>query len=349
MTSISPSSLSVSDGLRIGVQRLQAEIARKQTEATTGKVADAGLALGGRRGQVNALTQQNDALQTIIDTNAVVTARLDTSQAALSNISGDAQSFLKTLIANASGATDPKIIQGQANGALTALSSTLNTSVNGEYIFGGINSGQKPVADYPGVPAGAAKLAFDAAFQSTFGFSSSDPAAASITSSALGAFIDTQFSALYDASAYKTNVSTASDTPLQSLISQNQSVDSSASANAKPFRQLYAAYTLISEFAGGNVSTEAFKTVVDKASSIAGEAGSGLTKIATSLGTTQSATTTSSDRLKLQQDILTKSLGNLQDVDPYATNARISTLTTQIETAYSLTSRLQQLSLLKYL
>ena len=349
MTSVSPSSLSISETLRSSVQRLQSELTKKQTELASGKLADTGLVLGNRTGQINAVQQQQDRLKTYSDTNALAGTRLEASQTALDSISTTAQGFLGNLIAGQGANVDPKLVGAQAAAALQSLIPTLNTSVNGEYIFAGIKTDVKPIADYPGSPAGAAKTAVDTAFQTAFGVLPSDPAASSITPAALSSFLDTQFASLFDATSFRGTFSTASDTPVQSAISSSQTVETSTSANAPAFRKLFQVYTLVSELSTGNLSADAYAVVISKATKSAGETVPAVASVQSALGVSQAAITSTGKRLSLQQDILTKSLGALQDVDPYETNTRINALTTQIEASYSLTSRLQQLSLLKYL
>jgi flagellar hook-associated protein 3 FlgL len=48
-------------------------------------------------------------------------------------------------------------------------------------------------------------------------------------------------------------------------------------------------------------------------------------------------------------NILQTQINSLDGADPYQTSLQVSSLTTQIQTAYSLTAQLQQLSLVKYL
>jgi flagellar hook-associated protein 3 FlgL len=47
--------------------------------------------------------------------------------------------------------------------------------------------------------------------------------------------------------------------------------------------------------------------------------------------------------------ILQTQINTLDAADPYQTSTLVSSLTTEIQTAYSLTAQLQQLSLVKYL
>ncbi|TPV98887.1 MAG: hypothetical protein USCAAHI_01686 [Beijerinckiaceae bacterium] len=53
--------------------------------------------------------------------------------------------------------------------------------------------------------------------------------------------------------------------------------------------------------------------------------------------------------MSVQMNILSTQIGNLENVNTYEVSTQITDLQTQIETSYSLTSQLQQLSLVKYL
>ena len=67
------------------------------------------------------------------------------------------------------------------------------------------------------------------------------------------------------------------------------------------------------------------------------------------LGSTQSAVTNANSSMSSQLTILQGQIGNLDTVNATATAAQISSLTNQIQMAYELTSRLQQLNLAQYL
>ena len=67
------------------------------------------------------------------------------------------------------------------------------------------------------------------------------------------------------------------------------------------------------------------------------------------LGSTQSAVTDANSSMSSQLTILQGQIGNLDNVNATATAAQISSLTNQIQMAYELTARLQQLNLAQYL
>ncbi len=342
-------SFAQADGLRSTVQRLQSELNKAQTELSTGKVSDLGLALGGRAGNVAGFQQQQDHMQGFMDTNSLLSTQLDTFQNSATNLLGDAQEMVNQLISNRNAANGANQSQTQASGKLQSLISTLNLSMGGDYVFGGINTGVKPMADYPGSPANPAKLAVDAAFTAAFGMAPGSAAASGISASAMSSFLDTQFSALFDQTHFAGTWSAASDTVRISEISAGQHVDSSVSANDPAMRKLAMAYTMLSDLGVDKLNADAFQTVMDKATQVLGSAKKGMIDIQTQLGITQSLVEKTNTRLGLQKSMLTTAIGNLQDVDPYEATTRVNNLTTQIETTYSMTSRLSQLSLLKYL
>jgi flagellar hook-associated protein 3 FlgL len=93
----------------------------------------------------------------------------------------------------------------------------------------------------------------------------------------------------------------------------------------------------------------AFQSVVDTATKIIGGAVKDVTELQASLGVAQSRITEANDRMKIQADVIDKHITTLEGIDPYEATTRVNGLMTQIETAYAMTARIQQLSILKYL
>ena len=76
---------------------------------------------------------------------------------------------------------------------------------------------------------------------------------------------------------------------------------------------------------------------------------SSLIDLQASVGLVQSDINDATNQMSLQMNILSTQIGNLESVNPYEITTRVTDLQTQIETSYSLTAQLQQLSLVKYL
>ena len=343
------SSYTMSASLRLSVARMQSELARNQTEMTSGRKADIGLSLGAGTGQSVSLRQEQLRLQSITDSNSLTATRLATTQTSLASIRTGAQSLLQTLVSARSGGASTQSVQTQAAGNLAALTDGLNASANGDYIFGGVNTDVAPIAAYGGTPPSAAKTAVDAAFSAAFGVAQTSPAVKSIDGAAMQSFLDTQFGALFQGASWTGDWSSASDQPIRSRISTSELVDTSVSANDPAMRKLAQAYTMVSDLGASGMSPSAYQAVVDSATRLVGDALDRLTTLQANMGVAQNRVTDANERMSVQMTSLKTQLGGLEDVDPYEASTRMSALTTQIQTAYSLTAQLRDLSLLKYL
>jgi len=165
----------------------------------------------------------------------------------------------------------------------------------------------------------------------------------------MSSFLGNGFANLFNDAGWKGTWSAASDQNARSRISTSELIDTSTNTNQQPFRQLASAYTMIADLGVTNLNSAAFQTVVDKAVQVAGQAVEGLSTIEASLGTAQQRISTANDRMSIQVNIITNQINGLESVDPAEASTRVSSLLTQIDTAYAVTARIEQLSLLKYL
>lgn len=342
------SSSSVSQSLRYSLLRAQGELTNAQKEAATGRVADTGLALGSRTAQSVSLRRDLDRLNGIVDSNALVSARLTATQSALSQLGDAAQTFLSTLTASANGDAGSGVVQTEADATLDAFQSILNTALNGEYLFAGINTDARPVNNYS-APGSAAKAAFDNAFFTHFGFTQNDPPAASISAADMTAFLDTVLEPQYMGSDWNANWSNATDETIVSRITLNETLSTSVSANEAGLRKLAFAAVAVKELFSSNVGVAARSAVVEKAIALTGDVISEVADLQARTGIVENRVSNASDRMASQVDLFERLQLELEGVDPYEASTRVSTLLGQIETSYALTARLQQLSLAKYL
>ena len=343
------STLSMTDATRQTLFRLQRDLVIAQKEATTGRLADVGLSLGHRTGQVVSLRYDHARLQGMVDTNGLVSARLDVTQHVLGTIMDAANSFLSTVVSGTSGQVGTSVLQPGARSTLEALTGALNTTTNGEYLFAGINTDVQPVADYYATPASPARTAVADAFMAAFGVSQDSPAAANISATDMQNFLDTAFAGLFDPAGWSGDWSSASDQNVRSRISMNELADTGVNANESAFRKLAMAATMVSDLGLDNLNEGAARAIMTTASRIVGEAVSEVARLQANIGTVQAQVSRASERMSLQIDILTNQINGQEGVDPYEAATRVNALTSQIETSYALTGRLQKLSLLNYL
>jgi len=342
------STISLADASRRQIQTQSSLVQRLSIELSSGRKYDVGLDLGTRTGESVSLRAEFHFLDGIVDTNALTRSRLDVSQAAMGDMLADAQDFLSKLVALRENDSSSDIVKADAVGNLELLTSRLNTQLNGNFVFAGINSDQEPFADYSD-PASANKLAADAAFLTEFGIAQSSPGVSGITPAAMSTYLNGAFDAMFQDPAWGATWSTASSNVLVSRISASETVSSSVSANQQAFRDLAAAYTMMSDLGNENLDPGTWKTVVDKAIEKLGSGIAGVTSQMGKLGNVQEQVKLASDRLKVQTDILNRRINDLENVNLEETSVRLNTALTQLETTYAVTARMQGLSILNYL
>ena len=345
MTSISTYALTAAP--RLAVQQAQASLTQMQIELTSGSLADVGLGLGGTTTRYLSLNQQNDSLQAFTKSNGTVATQLSATTTGLDAIRTAASSFLTSLTSAASTGSLSGTLTATASSNLGALTATLNTTVAGQAVFGGINSGVAPMTTY--AAGSAAKTAVDAAFSSAFGTTQDSSSASAISGSQMSSFLAGSFAGLFGASSYKADWSSASDTNTTAQISPGETVSTSVTANDASFRQLAQAYTMVQEFGGSNFSSAAGQAVIAAATQLVSSAVTGITSLEAGVGQSQNDVSDANTRMASQMTYLsTESIG-LVAVDPSKLSTQISSIETQIQASYEITSQLQQLSLVNFL
>ncbi|WP_237479979.1 flagellar hook-associated family protein [Lichenibacterium dinghuense] len=341
MTSISSYALTASP--RLTVMQAQAALSKAQVELSSGKLADIGLGLGSSTGTYVSLGAQASRLQSIKDSNATTATTLTAATTGLDALRTTASAFLASLTQAASAGSTQGALVTTASANLDALTSTLNTTVGGNAIFAGIDSADPPMTAYTaGSPA---QTAVSGSYAATF--NGQDPS--TITQAQMQSYLGGSFANLFTAAQYEQTWSTASDTVATAQISTTETVATSVSANADPFRQLAQAYTMVKEYGGSDMGSGAAKAVIASATQLVSTALAGLTSLEAGVGQSQSAVSDANDRMTTQIGYLSTQSSDLVGVDPSALATRISGLQTQIQASYEITSQLQQLSLVNYL
>jgi flagellar hook-associated protein 3 FlgL len=341
------SSNSTATTLRISAMKSQAALSRATEEATTGRLSDVGLSLGALTGRDVVLRAELVDVDKLVDTNGLVAGRLDVAQQRVGELIDTAESFQKDLLAARNSAGGGNIVAQSGGSNLQSLLATLNVSMDGQYLFGGINTGEAPMTDY--AAGSASKTAVDAAFLAKFGFAQDSPLVSTITATDMQDFLDTTFKQLFDDPAWGANWSSANDQEMRSRISTTQTIDTSVSANEPAFRKLAMAYTMLSDLGTANLNQAAFQAVVDTATLSVGNAIGDLAGIGARLGTAQEQTSNATSRLKVQGDIITQQVTAMEKVDQTEASVRVTSLQNQLEMSLALTSRIQSLSILNYL
>ena len=343
------SSASLSDDTRRSIARLQSQLIDAQKELSSGRHADVGVTLGATTGVTVSMRQDLDQIQSIQSSNNLVLNRIDSSQTALKTVADSTSTFLSALIAGQSASTSPDTLTQAAQAGLQTLQDQLNTSVDGQFLFSGINSDVKPMDDFFGTPPSAGAQAVTAAFTAKFGISPNDPAAANISPSDMQDFLDNEFADLFTSSNWSSTWSGASDKAVSNRISRTEIANTSVTANDSNFRKLTEAYAMISGLGFANLNSATQQVLISNARNLTANVTGGITQVQSYLGVTQQRISDSNDQITAQVDFLTKSIDNLETVDPAAVTTQLSQISTALQAAYSITNQLNKLSIMDYL
>ncbi|MBC7313192.1 MAG: flagellar hook-associated family protein [Rhizobium sp.] len=349
MSTANISNLSIQTSMRLTIRQAQNELIKAQQEVTTGIYADIGAEIGGATSTVVDLTRDSLRLQSIKSTNAIATQRLEASQEALDQMATAADEMNEALIALSGTSNTSNLetaIQTITN-SLDTFTSMANTSLGGEYLFSGINTDVQPIQEY--TDTSAAKLAFDAAFVARFGFTQTDPLTTGITAADMDDFITNDIEPMYSGADWTTDWSSATDEVMTSRISQSETVDTSATANDKSMRYLAMAAVVAKELLAIDLSDASRTVVTNKAIEYTGVATTGLNSTRTKLGLSENRIEKANESLQVQIDIIDTTLTSKIEVDAYEASTRVNNLLSLVEASYTLTAKIQALSLVNYL
>jgi flagellar hook-associated protein 3 FlgL len=341
------SNLAVQNAMRLTIQQGQAELLKLQTEVTTGRHADVGLALGSSAARSVSLQRELARLDTLVDTNSVVTQRLAASQSALATMAEAAQQVRNTLVTfKGNDAADQLAIQKtEIQSAMSAFSSAANLSFNGEFLFAGINTDVRPFEDY----GAAAKSTFDTAL-ATYMSANGIASMSDFTKAEMEDFITNTLEPLYASDAqWAADWSKASSQNMTSRISTTEVVQSSTNATTEGFQKFALASVIALELMDENVSSEVRAYIGETALGYVEQANTQITAERSTLGISEARVKKANTSLQAQIKLINTHITDLEGVDTYAASTRMNTLLTQVETSYTLTARIQRLSLIDFL
>jgi flagellar hook-associated protein 3 FlgL len=339
----------VNSGPMEGLARLQAELALRQKELSTGRKADVGLEAGSEIRRNITIKSSIAEIESFQRQNGVAASRLGAAQNALGSIATAAGNFLSDGIP-ARDAPNARVLMGQAaTTALSDLTRNLNTQVGGFPVFGGQSLDKPPMKDFNSAEGAPAKAAIDAAFQNQFGFAPNDPLASNLSAADLKTFFDGPFSALFDSSIWGTLWSNASADPMRTEIAPGNIAETNSTTYQKGIQDLTKGYVALSYFKDKPVTDVAYHGLIEGTLNSTGTARSGLTAAQANLGLAEERVSSATDRLGEMEAVFSRSLNDLEATDPFDVAARINTLLTGIESSYAMTARLQRLSLVNFL
>jgi flagellar hook-associated protein 3 FlgL len=304
-------------------------------------------------GEVSSGLQANPTaqLQTTIGT---AENRLDTAQTVLSSMGSITQTIANAaLAAGAPGSNTDQAYSALAQQATSAISTVLgqlNTSSAGGPIFSG-DSGTAPMqaADAPGGPMAAIQSTLNAAVASAGG------ALSQTNVSTLLAGFSSMFSDANAASSQNyTGAFYAGSTdgkPTTVLTGANQNLTYNASANQPAFRDLLQGLSMLSTLSApsSQMDDTAKAALVTQASTLISNAQGELTSLQGNLGAVQSQMKSAITEQNAVASATQQQINGYEQTDTATDATMLSTLQTQIQASYQITSAISQLSLVHYM
>lgn len=340
------STLAMSVLMRTSTLSTRARLETAQLELSSGRHADMGLALGDKTASTITWRNTLAELESLADRTRLAKVKAETTQSVFDSIIALADSFMSTLMGARTTDQGPALARTAAAGMLSSVTDLLNTSYDGQYLFGGLNGTTAPMRQYQGSDG---KAAIDAAFLAAFGFEQDDPLVSSITPGQIEAFIAGPLQDLFEPGAWSTLWTPATAERPTVRLGSELTVSASASANSSAIAAVTKALVMVMELAQDGLGEAAYQKVVDASLSLMAEAKAQIGLEQARAGQAQSEMARALERFERREASLSKSVGLLESVDPYEAASRVDMLMNQLEMSYTITGRLQQLNLMNYI
>jgi flagellar hook-associated protein 3 FlgL len=335
--------------MRTAMARNQTRMSQTLLEFSSGRHADVGRTLGTGVAAVLDMRHIMGDLTALTGTNAIVSSRLENAQSALNGVRQLATGFIDTAISVRQSGADPALLAADAKSRMGSIFDMLSVTSNGTYIFSGTNSSVTPLDDYLAEPPGPARSAVIAAFTSEFGFPPDDPQVSTITPAQLEAYLDGPFATLFEDPEWGTTFSSATDGVMRDRISHTEEIDSSVSANEAGIRKLFYAMALAIDGGAEKMSADTRAVLSTRIIESSNAAVYDIVREQSEIGMAQERLTQANERIAIETQALERRVSRAEEVDPYEVAERLGLLMSRIEASYSVTARLQQLSLMNYL
>jgi flagellar hook-associated protein 3 FlgL len=340
------STLTTRTALMTTMARQQRELPRLQQEVVTGRNHDSGLVLGAASGKLADLRHDLSHVDTFMATNSRAGMRLDLAQASMQQVHGLASGLVNNASLALSDPARKPLLAQMARDTVAGITAALNVQSNGSHVFGGVNTDAPPLATYDNGPA---QTAFRDGFQSHFGFPIDSGSVATVGAAQMEDFLTNVAAPMFLGPDWSSGLSAASDATMTVRIGTAATATVSLSANERAFRQAMLAGVVASELYDSALTGEALDTLSNFVIGTASDGINDLTRLRGATGLTQQRLQQANEALDGRKTVLERQVIELDGVDTYQRSVELNTLLSQVELSYSITSRIQQLSLLNYI
>ncbi|WP_102223655.1 flagellin N-terminal helical domain-containing protein [Acidimangrovimonas sediminis] len=350
------STLSASLLGRANVARTSAALQQAQEEVSTGLKADVYADLGQTAAIPLALRAQMARTEGFVTSNALLGNRMDVMATSLTTVHDSAQSVLAQAVANLTQpGADSATLQQAAQAALDQVTTALNATYAGSYLFSGTASDQAPLqAQETANPATG--FSPDDVVTGIVGAGPTDAASAAVMAQQLDAIFGsaTGTGQDFEATFYNgTPATDASGTPgarVTGQISETKTISYGVQANDPAIRSLFKGLTMLAATDPSKITdTGAYQSWMQSAVSALSDGVDGVTSAQATLGSQQALVSDTATRQGDLKTVYTSRIASFEAVDPYEAASRLTALQTQLQATYAATATIGKLSILDYL
>ncbi|MBY6093040.1 flagellin [Maritimibacter alkaliphilus] len=339
------------------VTDLTNQLMKAEYEVTTGLLQDVYGELGARSAQSLTLRSQMATAESFVDSNTLLANRMEVTADALGALRETAQEFLDAAIVNRdSKGSTVETLQMLAKTTQGQLVATANTTYQGAALFSGTATDTTSLQAWDQVNAASGLSPADV-MSGIVGTGPTTTAEAEAMIAQLDAVFSSDASA--GTSGYETTFYNGTDLldetgapndRLTARIDTGTEISYGVQANDRAFTQLMQGLAMIATTDPAAIDDEdAYEAWMTKAVDMISAGVSGVLELETELGGQQNRVATMIETQESRIDLYNSQILDLEGVDEYEAATRLTTLQTQLQASYQVTSLMNSLSFLNYM
>lgn len=342
--------------MRSHVSETSLALQRAGQELSTGRRADMFGDLGPRAGVAITMRAREENTQAYLSANSVLENKLEAMLSSIETIREPVEEVLQAAILNKeSPGTGAFAVQSQARAALETVMGTLNVSFNGEFIFSGTTSNVRALNRWEDADA-TTGLSPEDVMSAIIGAGPVDVA----TAGTIIAEIDQAFDSTHANANYNFEASFYNGTPeldggglpndrIAGRLDQGQELVYGIQANDQGFRDIIKGLSMLSAVDIESIGDEdAYRAWMNDVVETLADGVQGALDASANLGFNQQLVEKAKVRLEDISMVQRKQIATYENIDPYEVATQMSSLETQLQASYSVSSRLAGLTILDW-
>lgn len=338
------------------VSKTSLALQRAGQELSTGRRADMFGDLGARAGEAIKMRAREEDTQAYLSANSVLEHKLEAMLSAIETIREPVEEVLQAAVINKeSPNTGAFAVQSQARAALETVIGTLNVSFNGEFLFSGTTSNVAATNRWTSADVNTG-LSPEDVMAAVIGAGPVDVA----TAGTIIAEIDQVFSSTHANSNYNFEETFYNGTPqldafgipndrIAGRLDQGQEMIYGVQANDQGFRDVIKGLSMLAAVDIESIGDEAsYRVWMDEVVDSLASGVQGVLDASANLGFNQQLVENAKERLEDISIVQRKQIVTYENIDPYQVATEMSSLETQLQASYSVSSRLAGLTILDW-